>query len=117
MAGGLAQPLWVLYIQDIFLKKYYIKKYVIFSLLSSTAILLSVVTYNLAWHIHLEKSMISQSLFYGGTVGVYLTYIFFKKKNLWVLYNNLQINKILLLITNYFAFQLVFQSLYFITTG
>lgn len=89
----------------------------IISLLSSTAILLAWVTYNLAWHVPLEKSMMSQSLFYGGTVGVYLTFLLFKKKNLWVLYNNLRINKILLLIVIYFAYQLLFQSLCILTLG
>jgi len=91
------------------LVKYYIKKYIGISFIAAIAIFLAWITGVLLQHGSLHHTIIVQSLFYGGTVGVYLTYLLFKKYNLWTLYNNLRINRIILIVLPFIAYQVVTQ--------
>ena len=48
-----------------------------------------------------------KAFFWGGIVGCYLTNLLFKKRNLWVLYHNLQLPQHLLLAAMVVAFEII----------
>lgn len=85
------------------MKKYLLKKYIIYSFIISLFILFGSYSFGLA---NSYVSMVFQSFFIGGILGVIFTNKYFSYLNYWVLFNNLKINKYLYLGLYFCGYQL-----------
>ena len=92
------------------MKKYLFKKYIIYSLIISLFILIASYSFGLS---NSYISMIFQSFFIGGTLGVLFINKYFTYLNYWVLFSNLRINKYLYLGLFYCSYQLSLLILVF----
>ena len=99
---------------------YLLKKHIVYSLLASIVVILVWITFGPAvatTYFTSVRNMLIQGCFVGSLAGTYLTYIYFRKKNLWILYHNLRINGYWVLLVSFIIYQLVMQTLIITIAG